>query len=196
MRKLPDTLYLMRVGEWLKVGITHSTASRSRSMMYEVGQPVAVLRTWFVGPDVRMVEGIAVGRLKLHRARGREYFNADEPTVVDAINKALSMWERCETEPCMRASFDAYLRKNTKRRTREPNGRKAGRPPTSEALAKHRAVIEAEWLSRKHSTNRDAVAAMIARGAPQTLTENIVWRAMKQWTGSGSSGRAPGPRNR
>lgn len=31
---------------------------------------------------------------------------------------------------------------------------------------------------------------------PYPVTENIVWRAMKQWTGSGSSGRAPGPRNR
>lgn len=83
-----------------------------------------------------------------------------------------------------------------KQASREPNGRKAGRPLASEALAKWRPVIEAEWHSRKHPTNRDAVAAMIARGVPTTVTENIVWRAMKQWTNSGSSGRATGPRNR
>ena len=83
-----------------------------------------------------------------------------------------------------------------KQGSREPTGRKAGRPTAGEALAKHRPVIEAEWHSRKHTTNKQAVAAMIARGVPSTTTENIVWRAMKQWTGSGSSGRAPGPRNR
>jgi hypothetical protein len=81
-----------------------------------------------------------------------------------------------------------------KQGSREPTGRKAGRPTAGEALAKHRPVIEAEWHSRKHRTNFDAVFAMVQRGAPPTLTENIVWRAMKQWTGSGSSGRAPGPR--
>lgn len=194
MRRRPDTLYLMQVGEWLKVGVTHSTASRRRAMMSELGQPVTVLRTWFVGPDVHMVEGIAVGRLKLHRARGREYFNADEPTVMAAINKALSMWERCETEPRIRASFDARLRRNTKRREREPNGRKAGRPPVSEALAKYRSIVEHEWHSRKHATNAAAVQAMLARGVPKGTTANIVWRAMKQWTGTGSSGRASGPR--
>ena len=81
-----------------------------------------------------------------------------------------------------------------KQGSREPTGRKAGRPTAGEALAKHRPVIEAEWMSRKHATNKQAVAAMIARGVPSTTTQNIVWRAMKQWTGSGSSGRAPGPR--
>lgn len=81
-----------------------------------------------------------------------------------------------------------------KQGSREPNGRKAGRPTASEALAKHRPIIEAEWLSRKHSTNKIAVAAMITRGVPSSVTENIVWRAMKQWTGTGSSGRASGPR--
>lgn len=81
-----------------------------------------------------------------------------------------------------------------KQGSREPNGRKAGRPLASERLAKFKPIIEAEWHSRKHQTNRQAVAAMIARGAPKTLTENIVWRAMKQWTRTGSSGRASGPR--
>lgn len=83
-----------------------------------------------------------------------------------------------------------------KQGSREPNGRKAGRPTAGVALEKYRSVIQAEWHSRKHPTNRQAVAAMVARGVPKTVTENIVWRAMKQWTGSGSSGRAPGPRNR
>lgn len=83
-----------------------------------------------------------------------------------------------------------------KQGSREPNGRKAGRPLASERLAKFRPIIEAEWHSRKHQTNELAVAAMIARGVPKTTTENMVWRAMVQWTGSGSSGRAPGPRNR
>lgn len=78
--------------------------------------------------------------------------------------------------------------------SREPTGRKAGRPTAGEALEKYRSVIQAEWHSRKHATNRQAVAAMLARGVPSTVNENIVWRAMKQWTGNGSSGRAAGPR--
>lgn len=81
-----------------------------------------------------------------------------------------------------------------KQGSREPTGRKAGRPTASEKLAKYRPIIEAEWHSRKHATNREAVAAMVARGVPKNTTENIVWRAMKQWTGTGSSGRASGPR--
>lgn len=108
MTRNPDTLYLMRVGEWLKVGITCNVASRRQSVKSEKGRPVTVLRTWFVGPDVRKVELIAVGRLKLCRAQGREYFDADESTVMAAINKALSMWGRCATEPRMRAAFDTY----------------------------------------------------------------------------------------
>ena len=80
--------------------------------------------------------------------------------------------------------------------SREPTGRKAGRPTAAEKFETHRAVIEAEWLSRKHSTNDHAVAAMIARGVPKSMTVNLAWRCMTQWTGSGSSGRAPGPRNR
>lgn len=81
-----------------------------------------------------------------------------------------------------------------KQGSREPTGRKAGRPTAAERLAQYRSIVEHEWHSRKHATNAAAVQAMIARGVPAGTTANMVWRAMRQWTESGSSGRAPGPR--
>ena len=81
-----------------------------------------------------------------------------------------------------------------KQGSREPTGRKAGRPTAAERLATYRSIVEHEWHSRKHATNAAAVQAMISRGVPTGTTANIVWRAMKQWTGTGSSGRASGPR--
>jgi hypothetical protein len=71
--------------------------------------------------------------------------------------------------------------------SREPTGRPPGRRPVHERFEAQRAVIEDEWLSRKHATNADAVARMNERGV--RITANDAWKCMEHWTGKGGSGR-------
>lgn len=102
--RMQDTVYLMRVGEFLKVGMTRNLAARCVALT-DCGARPSVLRTWLIGDDAATVESIALGRLRLHRVKGREYFETDEATAVAAIEKAVSMWSRCSDEPRMAAMF-------------------------------------------------------------------------------------------
>lgn len=67
-------------------------------------------------------------------------------------------------------------------------GAKAGRRKRD--LSPWRSIIEAEWDAVvRNPTYEHAIAAMIARGAPDDLSRSAVWRAIEQWRGRGKAGR-------
>lgn len=67
-------------------------------------------------------------------------------------------------------------------------GAKAGRRRRD--WTQWRAIIEAEWDAvRRNPTRKDALAAMVKRGAPKDISLSAVHRALKAWRGDG--GRQP-----
>lgn len=67
-------------------------------------------------------------------------------------------------------------------------GAKAGR--RRKDWTQWRAIIEAEWDAvRRNPTRKDALAAMVRRGAPKDISLSAVHRALKAWRGDG--GRTP-----
>ncbi len=103
--------------------------------------------------------------------------------ILEVETGHLSSRSRDKNAMLIRAS--EHLRNASRPRTGLPPGRR----PIIEKFEAHRAVIEAEWLSRRHRTNTEAVAAMTARGV--VITELQAYKCMQQWTGKGASGRRP-----
>lgn len=149
-----------------------------------------VLNLVRAGTVLAVARGYLIADRKALRAKGGRYasfvqrlhaIEAAGGALEDAENGWLS--SRKLDKSAMLARYVIDLRQAS----REPTGRPPGRRPVHERFEAQRAVIEAEWLSRKHATNADAVARMNERGV--RITANDAWKCMEHWTGKGGSGR-------
>lgn len=114
-----------------------------------------------------------------------ETMDAKSVTIRELAEPQRDLSEMADRTAAIFAAAEMIIGGGRSKYSDENGGKSAGRP--AKDWSEWRSVIEHEWDSVKHKTNKAAVAAMQAKGVP-VRTVRQVWSIVEGWRGKGNGG--------